>query len=165
MYLASTTKPQQSLNPVFHLCIHACHPLRLCQAKSESRISRQREGKMTRSRPDDVLLAHDRRKVTTAGVYARTHDTVHHTIDSLPTRAHKLIRRGRLNKSAAIMAARTRRIDRKRLERCEARHASGCIAPTALYYRRRRWRSAREQTREARAGGRTREEWRRTALR
>ena len=118
------------------------------------------------NRPDDVLLAHDRRGIATAGVYACTHDTVHHLIDGLPTRAHKLVRRGGLNERAAITAARARGIDRKRFERREARRRAGsCItAPAAVYDRRRRWRGAGEQTREARAGGRARDERWRTAL-
>jgi hypothetical protein len=84
-------------------------------------------------RPDDVLLAHDRHRITIAGVYTRTHDTVHHIIDGLPTRASKLVRRGggldERTAATTIIAARARGIDRKRFERRKARRARRrCIA-------------------------------------
>ena len=83
-------------------------------------------------RPDDVFLVHDRHGMTIAGVYARTHDTVHHIIDGLPTRARKLVRcGGGLSGRAAattIIPARARGIDRKRFERRKARRARRRIA-------------------------------------
>ena len=150
---------------IFCACAKLSWNRRHRQPSSQQR--EEKESRLMANRPNDILLTHDRRGIATAGVYARTHDTVHHLIDGLPTRAHKLVRRGGLDERAAITAARARGIDRKRFERREARRRTGsCIAaPVALYDGRRRGRSAREQTREARAGGRAREERRRTTFR